>query len=89
MNETLKRFLYANSYQLIVAVVTFVTTIFAAYVSLQLFQQSTAFQIQALQRDVSKLQDNAVQRNELKPINEKLEDIQGNVNRIVDHLLNQ
>jgi hypothetical protein len=89
MNETLKRFLQANAYQLIVAVITIVLTFIAAYVSLQLFQQSTTLQIQAMQRDIAVLQANSVDRGELKPINDKLTDIKNDVSQILGVLLNK
>jgi hypothetical protein len=87
MNETLKQFIQRNSYQLITATITAVIVIFGAYVALQLTLQSFTFQIQAMRKDISRLQDNSVQRGELQPINEKLEDIKNDVKQIVGVLL--
>lgn len=89
MNESIKRFVQANAYQLVAAVITIIVTLVATYVSFRLFQQSTTFDIQAMRKDLTELQENSVQRRELQPINEKLEDIQQNVNRIVDYLIEQ
>lgn len=55
MNETLKEILKRNAFQLVTTGFILLSSLFAAYISLQLFQQSTNFRVAAIQSDITDL----------------------------------
>lgn len=97
-DETFKNFLSKNSYQLIAASFYLAIALFGAYVTLELFKQSTTTHIQAVESDVNDIklsikdltriaQDVAVVKSKVEDSNKQLDSQGEKIDKIIQYQL--